>query len=288
MKKKHHYVWKHYLKPWSKAGQIWAKHKERIFRTNLENVAQRRFFYAVPRFGPVEQDFIRQYIRNTSHPSAHQTLLDDLFILQSIAIGTPEFRKTGLEDYHSMIESSMLELMEMLYDEDLSFAQRETEKNLFAYFLGLQYVRTPARLYALESTLRIMSNHETAPMEVQSMDMKAVAQGLSFIHANFVGNWLSTATFSLLSAPKQEVLITGDQPVINVHADPADLTIAPKKIELYFPLTPNTGLWASEQQKDYLLTSAESRNLNEKIIKASLEQIYSESEESLLSATHFA
>jgi len=35
-KKRQHYVWKNYLKPWTLDNKIWCKRKDKIFNTSLD------------------------------------------------------------------------------------------------------------------------------------------------------------------------------------------------------------------------------------------------------------
>jgi hypothetical protein len=44
-KRRHHYVWRAYLKPWSTNNKIWCHRDGKIFNPNLMGIGQERDFY---------------------------------------------------------------------------------------------------------------------------------------------------------------------------------------------------------------------------------------------------
>lgn len=57
-KRRHHYVWKKYLEPWTTDGQIWCLTNGEIFRTNPKNVGQARDFYKLKELSDEDIAFI--------------------------------------------------------------------------------------------------------------------------------------------------------------------------------------------------------------------------------------
>jgi Protein of unknown function (DUF4238) len=54
-KKRHHYVWQHYLKLWArKDDQIFCLRKGKIFPSHTKNVAMESDFYKLEPFAPRE------------------------------------------------------------------------------------------------------------------------------------------------------------------------------------------------------------------------------------------
>lgn len=62
-KKKHHYVWKIYLKPWTDNEQVPAlfKNSKKIINTNPEGIEQQRYFYALKVFTEEEEIMLKEF-----------------------------------------------------------------------------------------------------------------------------------------------------------------------------------------------------------------------------------
>ena len=67
-KRKQHYVWRRYLKSWAMDEKIFCLSDGKIFRTNLENVAQERYFYKLRELSKEDVAFIRSLLIEGSHP----------------------------------------------------------------------------------------------------------------------------------------------------------------------------------------------------------------------------
>src|ERR1700747_697482 len=67
LKKRQHYVWRHYLKPWTNEGGIWTYFKDldKIIKAGLMVVAQEKYFYELIDFTEAEEDFLKNYIDYT-------------------------------------------------------------------------------------------------------------------------------------------------------------------------------------------------------------------------------
>ena len=60
--KNQHYVWRHYLKPWSKEKKIWCIRDTNPFKINVEKIAKEDYFYAAD---PLNNDeILRSYLKN--------------------------------------------------------------------------------------------------------------------------------------------------------------------------------------------------------------------------------
>lgn len=44
-KRKQHFVWEYYLRPWAVEGQVACLRNKKLFSTSTENILQRRDFY---------------------------------------------------------------------------------------------------------------------------------------------------------------------------------------------------------------------------------------------------
>ena len=88
IKKKHHFVWKEYLRSWTKQDDVinaYLKKQKKVAKTNLINVAQEKFFYSSGEFSDEEQIVLRKL---TFHLSDHNTLSSNLSILSAFTMLT--------------------------------------------------------------------------------------------------------------------------------------------------------------------------------------------------------
>ncbi len=71
VKKKHHYVWKEYLKAWSENNQVPAliKKSGKIIKANPEGLAQQRYFYALEEFTQEEEIILKKLVNQWSKES---------------------------------------------------------------------------------------------------------------------------------------------------------------------------------------------------------------------------
>jgi hypothetical protein len=134
-KKRQHYVWKKYLKPWTVDGKLWCKRNRTIFNPSLENIAQEKYFYGVNPLNEVELMLAAEFIKRTP-PENHPLLVRMLTQYTYIGNGPSDYlRKNGMENYHERIEHSIGDSLEFLYKKDLSFLNDTDKKmNFFTSF----------------------------------------------------------------------------------------------------------------------------------------------------------
>jgi hypothetical protein len=70
LKKRQHYVWRHYLRPWADNESIWTYFKEldKIVKPGLMGVAQEKYFYRLEDFTDDEITFLENFVDKTSPP----------------------------------------------------------------------------------------------------------------------------------------------------------------------------------------------------------------------------
>ena len=59
IKKKQHYVWKNYLRPWTENNKIWCLRQGEKFCTSPDNIALQRFFYQAEPLNLNELEYIK-------------------------------------------------------------------------------------------------------------------------------------------------------------------------------------------------------------------------------------
>lgn len=280
VKKKQHYVWKHYLKPWSQKGQIWCNRNGKTFHTSLENIGQKRYFYKAEKLNDFEINIVKSVIRKRHH-SSHTLGMKTLEMYQSTACGDDHLQKNGIEEFHTLVESTAIEVLSFLQKKDLSWLENDLSKSNFSGFIGSQYTRTNRAHTKMVDSLDAVSNN--FPEYKDKFDPGKISKVLSLILADTVGNWIhSEGKFYLLENYTDKEFITGDQPVYNLKMKISEDYNFPTSFKLYYPLTPQLALLISDNNKEETdINIYDVINYNDFIKQAALEQIYSSNQESI-------
>lgn len=268
LKKQQHFVWKHYLKPWTKNDKICCSGHGNKFCTSLDNIAQVRFFYESEPLKSSEFDFIKSFIEHL-HPSARTSQFELLKMYCATSQYDEYIKKCGVEDFHGIVENKFQYILAKIYEKDLSFLKNEEDKNNFSFYIGCQYARTN----------KIRENLINAPLQIpEDIDKENIAKVLSLLFSDLIGNWVfSKSKVSLLINNTDSNLITGDQPIINTKMEITNqANQVTNSMELYFPITPKLAIYISEELNEMkLMDENQVANFNEMILKHSKEQVYS-------------
>jgi hypothetical protein len=293
-KKKQHYVFKAYLKPWTEKRKIWCLRSGEVFPSSLERVACERFFYRSCPLTEEEQKFIDkvmieeapeplkgvlqkfmglycfgQRIKENSKSPAwnpeHEQLIDVLI-------------ETGAEDWLSGVEEMFLPFLEQLRDGKAEFYK--DYKSAGALLLGLcvQFTRTKQ---ARETSLRVMGQ------EIRGRNTHHMMSALAFL----VAIRLSYNLFSdresfkvgIIENESDAPFITTDQPVINMHGDVKADGVPPDEFELFYPLSPKRAMVFLKKETSVQLEigAIAANSYNVTMAQHSHEQIFSNSKEYL-------
>lgn len=266
LKKRQHYVWKHYLKPWTVNGKVYCQRNGETFHTNPINIGQKRYFYKSEPLSDADLTFLISFLQNVE-PTARQSLYKLLDLYNYTTNSSEYLKKCGIEDFHSDIENSAITILEKLYLEDLSFFDNNyEEKNAFSLFVAAQYTRTN----------KIKNNILSADFKTPNINKENLGRVFHLFITDAIGNWIfSKAKLTLLINDSDIDLITGDQPVLNINGDP-NYEITPEKFELYYPISPKKALYFSEKTAgEKNIKKNEVKEYNELIRKHSYEQLYS-------------
>ena len=292
-KRNQHYVWKHYLKPWTMNGKLFCLRDGKIFEANPDRIASKRDFYRLKKLTDSEVLFITGMVNQM--PSAYREVrLGWLVLFYSIVKSKKHYESLGIkcekterqldveinnfeENLHSSVEFLGMPYIEKLLKNDLSFWEEEPSRGKFAYFLGVQYFRTNnMRKRVVDNSARFNSNLPEAWTDFV-FDMEKAYGVLSHIFATNVGDALADMKIGLLKNTSGVPLITADQPAINLKNNGNGIDIAPTMFELYYPLSPKAAITIF-QDKESLFSGNLCENdvvkLNDTIAGASLEQIY--------------
>ncbi len=266
-----HYVWRKYLRAWAPNDRIWCLRENEVFNPNLMKVAQERDFYKLHDLTLEEVKFLEDFCKGQREPLRDLNLkwvkyFTILFELQRklIAQGQPAdevgriIDRAAIEQediLHGRIEQDAVASLEALLAGDASFFHISRKKSAFLYFLANQYTRTK----------KLKSKALEGPGKITAVSPENIWNALSQIIATSIGQNLLAYSYQLyfLRPEGNEVFITGDQPVINLHGTYVAPTEAPKELDLYYPISPKLAvLVASEPPENSALTDEEVRAYN--------------------------
>ena len=295
-KRRQHHVWQHYLKSWATDDQIWCLRDGSIFRTNTTKVAVERDFYKIPELTSEDVALIKWLVINPSqHELTQKNHENFLTMLAAPSRLAEQFRKFArdpkeldelldiirtnvLEDYHAGIEDSFSPLLDEILRNDLSFYADGRRCITFTHFLCAQHMRT--KNIKEKSIERVRANG--------GPDISRIWDIMSQMFAVNIGTCLylerSKRTLSLLQNRTGVPFVTGDQPVINLHATGVT---PPETLSFYYPVSPRLALlWPEVGEAPAFttdgLTPAQARALNMRILEACHSQVFAQTEAELL------
>ena len=300
-KRRQHYVWQHYLKPWATDNKIFCLRDNKVFESSLIGIANERDFYRLKELNKEDIAFIEKLVIEQS-PKLLQKLHTNLIkqfnfvfdlksFIQSQGIDNPvvsekieETVNNLEEDFHSRIEDSVIGHIESIRSGNTDFFNNDKGFIDFIYFLCVQYMRTKKVKTSVIANVRPPEN----------IDIEKIWNILSHIFATNMGGSLYTdrKNFRLLlldnrsSAP----FITGDQPVVNTYAT-GDLKNPPQQLELYYPVSPVTAVLLTESKKyeadkQRSVGLVEATAYNEHIVRNRHDQIFAASRKALEAYVH--
>jgi hypothetical protein len=268
IKKNQHYVWRHYLKPWSSSnGRIYCARPEGLIYTSLKNVAVERFFYETIILDDVEKWFVVNLIKQFD-PSFNGPL-SDIYQFYQWSGKSEKTRKTAIEEFHTNIEQHGIEFLNHLYKESYLFLDHEDQKRHFCNYIAAQYTRTR----------KIRENLYLGGILYYGLDMKRLANIMHLIFIVVIGNWIfSKAKVEILKASGGLNFITSDQPIINAKGT-SNLKEEPKEMELFYPISPNLAIYLSENREGVRhLTKQEVKLFNNLIVTYHNQQLFASQE----------
>lgn len=298
-KRRHHYIWQHYLCPWASDRKIWCLRDGKVFETSTINIGQERDFYRVEELSSQDIEYIRVMAVNSSVGLLKRSNEDWLPIFQHIfkvrdLLISKGIRKDDLEEsmdiflnnieeeFHAMIEGNSIKYINNLIALDVTFFDNEEDRMAFYHYLCVQYLRTKN---IKENLLKNMSSMP----QTRHINMDGCWSIMRHIFAtNIAFSLFADKTFKLVlaEAAGSEKYITGDQPIINTFAVVAGRNNLPEDMEFYYPISPSTALLVT-RSKEYSpsekisIGNDDVVKYNNAIFKSSFEQIYASSKDQL-------
>jgi hypothetical protein len=276
MKEKNHFVWRHYLKPWTDGeGLIFCRRERKFLHTGTTVLANERFFYKLNELTEDDLQYIKKIFCNEKNIIATEIntnwlslfkLINELIKLKEITpskkiqneinIYVTEFN----ENLHTVIENSAHKYFEDLYSENIQFYETEKGNIDFNIFLCEQFFRTKRMKESIITIKHSLKNFNIENCWNVGAHILAINLALTL--------YMQRQHFKscLLKNDTDIPFITSGQPVINLAGDinnPRNLTI--NEFEFYYPITPKTAFILGK--KDFFLTSEKIIKLNEENVR---------------------
>jgi hypothetical protein len=88
LRKKQHYVWQYYLKPWTLKGKLYCylQSKKKLFKTGTSSIANETFFYKLERLSEIELKYLKLVIDRTNSPELRKLHLNIVEIFQYLFV----------------------------------------------------------------------------------------------------------------------------------------------------------------------------------------------------------
>jgi hypothetical protein len=292
-KKRHHHVPIYYLSNWADGKQLWCSGYGKIQPLGLRDAGVENHFYRLHDLSEEDRRHLymiadrlahgakvnKRFIEAFTLPHIARkklTLLDQALIRPDGKTVADSVHEVGLmisntaEDYHQAIENQHRKYLRLMLDGDTSFYSDDTQCAEFLYALQLQYTRTKGPRERITQTQGPFENIEGAWNVLHQMI--AVTAGASFFSDRH------EFRIVLLESPTSVRFITGDQPIINLHAN-LEMGKPPQRMELYYPLSPARAMLFLEKSSGsfgdhILLTEEQVRSFNDLIAEHAHEQIF--------------
>jgi len=217
-------------------------------------VAQEKYFYELPDLTEDEENKLKTFIDQLSHPD-NQDLSNDFFdlftahnsIVRSFDLSkaTAEAKKTFEEEVRKIKVNSMEKLhgyIELMGDKLLKISSLQDLDNLSEdeiynsiIFLCFQFIRTKPRQKAIEEKI---NGHRIADFSKKVWNILTFILGFNMARAISLDK---DRKIVLLKNSTELKFITGDQPSFNISSALNEEGL-PKDLELYYPISPTLAL----------------------------------------------
>lgn len=265
-----------------------------MFNTGLMNVAQEKYFYELKKLSSEDIYFLKNFVESISSGVIRDANYHwiDLFsfvhrfddsvqkngtITDELKENINELVKNLNENSHAFIEAQSKIYLDKLLNKDSSFYKSEKDRGKFLVFLVSQYTRTK------KMKEEIINNAGA----IKNINIENCIGVLSHIVT-------TTIAFNLLISPEYRTItflenntdlefITSDQPIINLQVLDTPAGQPPKRLEFYYPISPELGILLSDEidANSSNLTKEQVEEYNQSIVAFSFEQIFSSSKELL-------
>lgn len=298
-KRRHHYVWKHYLRAWAHDEKIFTRLRGKLLEEKLDCVAQERDFYELQMLTSEDIQFVRWFVVETAMPhlrKIHEDALKSYLQAQYAVIagrkfstGAPEVGQAAdalasnfTENWHASLEGDAASHLDELRGGSVAFYDDANSCIEFNLFLATQYFRTKA---AKEVAIASLGTFAGSANSIRMWGL------LAHMFANNVAWSLFSERKEngprLLKNETNVEFITSDQPVVNIAAEEQHGQ-APEQMTLYYPLAPHiaviVGNQLSGRKLPETLREADVSYLNKRVANQALLRVFARKKEGLVGA----
>ena len=299
VKKRHHYVWAHYIRNWVVEKHIfYVSPKGRISQANANALAAEKEFYKLSHLDDDDIKYVWSWIEK-SEPGLKKLHIDFFqdFIVRAglvkmasrlsasdeVKLASDAIEFNSLEDVHSNFESGAREVMDHLSAGRGEVLYNDQSMLDLCTYLGHQLTRTK---FFREKTLgAIKANMSGSAEHAQYLYLTEK----NWWYVNFLQGL--NAGWSFYSTRKNKKIIflvnktgvgfvTSDNPVINIHPS-VELLLpgqAPVSMDLFFPISPTYAIMMNESNHYMHMEKNISVDdvvlLNGKVARSAYESIY--------------
>ncbi|VVO53656.1 hypothetical protein PS858_00411 [Pseudomonas fluorescens] len=256
-KKRHHYVWAHYLTRWGSGTKnvFYTTKTGKIAHDSVRALVADDYFYKTTALTSKHVEVIKSFSRHSPDHlhQQHMSYLNDFLKMQQVETA---YRKSGvqnheaelllhsmkcnlMENLHASHEKKALPVLAALAEEQLDVLQDERYMIEFMMFFGHQIARTKT---FRDGVFRVQPRRNA--LEIEMADAITHAWWfLSYMFGMSIGLSLYMTRHNdkhaLLINDTQVPFITSDQPVVNVHSCISETEFAaPKHADFYYPISP--------------------------------------------------
>ena len=298
-KRRHHYVWKKYLRAWATNESIWCCREGQIFKSNLKGVGQIRDFYKLNYLSADDIHTIYKLFIEPSRPDLQKLNIGWLESFDLVSQIKRLVKQKGIsyseiasildqtvhnleEELHTKIESDSIEHIESILSGNIEFYATDQGRLDFTYYICVQYMRTPRIKTNVQYNVQQIPYIDTDIDKIWNVLCHILATNMTFS----IYNDRKSFDMILLRNQSPKELITGDQPVINTKATGVATMVPPKELEFYYPVSPKIAILISDKSKfgglnELTLCEIDVNRYNQMMSEQSLSQIYAASREVL-------
>lgn len=280
-KKKQHYVWKEYLRNWSKDNYINSifLSKKKTLKINLVNTSQENYFYSLPDF--TDQEFLEIVSLVNDHASKY--LRPEILKIIFFMYENSENAKNSESEVKHIFDINKINMMEDFFTitEGLGkkFLNTKSLKELIIngndynnllIFISFQYIRTKKMKERLLYSIKKKGYYKEKYWIIfQIIYGFEIAVGLAIRKKININVLVNNSKLNFL---------TCDNPIFNLSEDDKNTDGFVKHLHLYYPLNPKTAIIISSSNINDIIetniTEKEIKDLNRKVYNNALENIY--------------
>ncbi|HXT69877.1 MAG TPA: DUF4238 domain-containing protein [Vicinamibacterales bacterium] len=255
-KRRHHFVWRHYIEAWTSDGRIFCCRDGQVFGANPKNVAVEGDFYRLQDLTDADVSAIRGIIalvQKDLRPLSEGWLaifaapfeLRRKYRARGLKDQSVEQRLDVLfsnleEEIHALLEEESVPLLASLRKGQAGAFETSDGFSRLMYFLSVQFMRTKRTKEAVRASLAgQMINVDNTWGVLRHMLATNMAAAFAARRDRY--------RLVFLRAPADCQLVTSDQPVINTLALDLPPGQAPESVEFYYPIAPRLALLVSQR-----------------------------------------